>query len=258
MNKIELSTIFDLIKNDDHYGFELLYQYHSRLMYSAAFSVLKNEQDAKEVIQNVMVKLFKLKKEQFPTKGHSSWFYTLIKNEALMVLRKESKKYSVVEMPEIPVLNQEIIQFMDMQQYYSLIQGLNEKQKEVVTLKVLGDLSHKEIAEILNKPIGTIQWIYSTSIKQLKIALSSMVTSVLLLIGALSVVLNKQPETMNDNFEMHLFRAEPIVVNKQAQQFEPFVSLLVLLILLLIVGIVLVFIKPDKFLQNKNLKSSNK
>lgn len=48
-------------------------------------------------------------------------------------------------------------------------------------MKVLGGLSHKEISNILQKPIGTIQWTYNTSIKKLRIALSAMAAFVFML-----------------------------------------------------------------------------
>ncbi|MBR2442035.1 MAG: hypothetical protein IKB20_03115 [Clostridia bacterium] len=61
---------------------------------------------------------------------------------------------------------------MDM--YYSMIKGLKDEQQQVVTLKVLGGYTHKEISVMLGKPIGTIQWIYNTSVKKLRIVLSSI------------------------------------------------------------------------------------
>ena len=68
-----------------------------------------------------------------------------------------------------------------MDSYYSMIKGLNDEQRQVVTLKVLGGYTHKEISKMLGKPIGTIQWIYNTSVKKLKIMLSSIL---IFIIGA--------------------------------------------------------------------------
>lgn len=76
--------------------------------------------------------------------------------------------------------DREIYDFVDMEAYCAMIKGLNEEQRKIVTLKVLGGYTHKEIAQMLGKPIGTIQWIYNTSIKKLKIALSSILLAIVL------------------------------------------------------------------------------
>ncbi len=176
-----MSTIFDLIKNGDNYGIELLYTHHYRFLFSTAFSILSNEEDSKEVVQEVMLKLIKLKRESFPKTGELSWLYKVIQNECYSLLRRERRNISIDDMPEIPIIDKDISDFVDMDTYYSLIDGLNEKQKQIVTLKVLGGLSHKEIAKALNKPIGTVQWLYNTSIKQLRVALVSLASLILVL-----------------------------------------------------------------------------
>ena len=67
-----------------------------------------------------------------------------------------------------------------MDTYYSMIKGLNDEQRQVVTLKVLGGYTHKEISKMLGKPIGTIQWLYNASIKKLKITLTSIMVAIVL------------------------------------------------------------------------------
>ena len=44
----------------------------------------------------------------------------------------------------------------------------DEERQNVVTLEVLGGFTHREIAEILGKPMGTVQWLYATAILKLK------------------------------------------------------------------------------------------
>ena len=52
--------------------------------------------------------------------------------------------------------------------------SLDPKRQNVVTLKVLGGLSHKEIAQLLSMPVGTVQWLYNTSIKSLRRTLTAL------------------------------------------------------------------------------------
>ncbi len=182
MDKIKISTVIDLIKNKNKTGFDLLYQNHYKFLFSIAFSITKNEADSQDVVQNVFYKLVKMPSEKFPNSGESSWLYRVVKNETLNYIKSKKEVYSLDESLEIPTFDKDISDFCDMDSYYSLIENLNETQKEVVTLKVLGDLSHKEIGKILDKPIGTIQWIYNTSIKKLRISLVSMASVALIFV----------------------------------------------------------------------------
>ena len=180
MNTVKIETIFDLIKNKEPRGFELLYEQYFRIMYGIAYSVTGNDELSKDAVQNTLIKLFGLEPQKFPKTHELTWLYTVVKNEALMLLRKEKPAVDINAVAEIlPVIDKSIEDFADMDNYYFLISSLNENQKQIVTLKVLGGLGHKEISHMLQKPIGTIQWTYNMSIKKLRVALSTMAAFVI-------------------------------------------------------------------------------
>ena len=60
------------------------------------------------------------------------------------------------------------------EKYEKLISGLSVKEKEVISLKILGELSFKEIAKILNEPIGTVQWRYYKALNSLQLLLGNI------------------------------------------------------------------------------------
>ena len=49
-----------------------------------------------------------------------------------------------------------------------LLKSLDDTSKEIVILHVINELKFKEIAKIVNKPLGTVLWIYNKAIKTLK------------------------------------------------------------------------------------------
>lgn len=189
MNRIRIETIFDLLKNKDPHGFELLYTHHYRLLYGIAYSVTGNEELSKDTIQNVFVRLWELPENKYPCKNELTWLYTVTKNEALMLLRKEKPVVDFDRLPEFEAQEDDIEKFVDMDSFKVLIASLSETQKEVVTMKILGGMSHKEVAKVLEKPIGTIQWIYNTSIKKLRVALSALSVIALTLFGSFVIKL---------------------------------------------------------------------
>ena len=168
MKDDHLKGIFEKIKEKRNESFQELFDEYFRTIYGIAFTVSKNEEISHDAVQNVMLKLFTLPDNKFPTQNELSWLYTVTKNETLSLVRHE-KRAEDIEDIEIPVAKTEIDDFVDMQSYYATIKGLTEKQKEIVTLKVLGDMTHNQIAVLLQMRQGTVQWLYKTAIDQLRI-----------------------------------------------------------------------------------------
>lgn len=173
-SKVDVKKAFDLIKSKHDSGIMLLYKNGFSLMYGIAFSISKNEELSKDAVQNTVVQIWALEPEKLPKSSEATWLYSVTKNETLALLRKEKSVENIDDFLSIVDFGKTMLdEFIDKDSYYSLIKGLDEKQKEIVTLKVLGGFTHKEISKILGEPIGTIQWRYNSAIKKLKIALGS-------------------------------------------------------------------------------------
>ncbi len=180
-NQIPVADIFNLLRNGkQHEGAELLYKHHYDKIYGIAFSIVKEEAASQDIVHNVIYKLMLLETNKFPASNELTWLYTVVKNESLMFLRQNRPVLSSDDAMLPIVEDKDIRDFVNMDAYYSMIKGLNDEQKKVVTLKVLGGYTHKEISKMLGKPVGTVQWIYNTSVKKLKIILSSIMLAVVL------------------------------------------------------------------------------
>ena len=195
-NAKDLKDIFDALKSKNQESFLYLYENYYRTIYGIAFTVVKNEELSKDTVQAVMLKLYTLPEDKFPTSSELSWLYTVTKNEALQLLRKE-KYTDTLEGVELPLPKSEIDDYIDMQSFYAIISELNDKQRKVVSLKLLGDMTHRQIGELLDMKTGTVQWIYNTAIIQLrtKLAVSGLFSLILgVLFGSyLYHDLNKPP-----------------------------------------------------------------
>lgn len=178
--QITVTEIFDLLRSgQQHEGVELLYKHHYNKMYGVAFSIVKKEDVSQDIVHNVIYKLMLLETSKFPASNELTWLYKVVKNEALMFLRSNRTPLVSLEDVKEPISEDiDIHDFVDMDVYYSMVKGLKDEQQQVVTLKVLGGYTHKEIAAMLGKPIGTIQWIYNTSVKKLKVMLSSIMLAI--------------------------------------------------------------------------------
>ena len=203
INEKELKEIFNEIRNNSNSAFEKLYKKYKTLIYGIAFSILKNKQDAEDVVQTVFAKIYDINIDKLPTQKEASWLYTTTKNEAIMLLRKRDNNLSLDSIYEIETSNNEIEEVISKDSYSRLISKLNDKEKEIISLKILANLSFDEIANLLNEPTSTIKWRYYKSIKSLKILLSNLGMFIITLVIGIKTLFNKKitsQESITDNF----------------------------------------------------------
>ncbi len=198
MNKIdkeELHNIFGEIKNNNELYFNKLYEKYKKLIYAIAYSILKNKENSEDIVQRVYIKIWKMEKQKLPTSNEASWLYTLTKNEALDFLKYEKKMLNVDEIYYISEENKEINEILNIDSYNKIISKLNDDEQEIVSLKILSNLSFKEISQILNIPEGTIKWKYYKSIHTLKLLLGNLSMFIITFVIGLKTILSNQTKT---------------------------------------------------------------
>lgn len=88
MNSEEITDIFKEIKKDNK-GLEDLYRIYHKKGYGIAFSIVKNKEDAEDIMQIVFAKIQELDKTKLPSAKGMTWLHTLTKNETLNYLKKK-------------------------------------------------------------------------------------------------------------------------------------------------------------------------
>ena len=109
-----------------------------------------------------------------PTDKIGTWLYTVTKNEALLLLRKNNNDVGLDTIYDLEDENNEIDKFINKDSYNRLINGLNQREQEIVSLKILSNFTFKEIGELLGESANTIKWRYYKSIYSLRIMLGNL------------------------------------------------------------------------------------
>lgn len=188
----ELNELFIELKDNNKIAFEKLYTKYNKLVYGVAFSILKNKEDSEDVVQIVFSKLYKIDKNKLPSNKEASWLYTLTKNETISFLRKKNNDINLESIYEIEDKDNEINNIIDQVEFNRLISGLNDKEKQIISLKILANLSFDEIGKLLNEPTGTIKWRYYKSIHTLKILLSNLGMFIVTFVIGIKTLFNKK------------------------------------------------------------------
>ena len=201
INKEEIHEIFSGLRNKNQNAYNKLYEKYYSLVEGITFSILKNKENAEDVTQEVFTKIYNMNPEKLPTECESSWLFTVSKNECYMFLRKTRPNINIDEIYEIPCKSNDLEEIVDIDYYNSLISHLNEQEKLIVSLKVLSNFTFKKISQIMNIPIGTVQWKYYKAVNSLKISISSLVGAAIAFIIALASgdLLHRKEYLNNDN-----------------------------------------------------------
>lgn len=188
IDKKELHSIFTNLRIDKEKSFNELYEKYSKLIYNIAFSILKSRENSEDVMQNVFSKIYKLDNEKLPSDNEASWLYSITKNEAINYMKKFKKEVSIEDIDYVQYDDKDLENIIDKDSYEKIMDKLDKTEKEIVSLKIIGNMKFRDIAQLLDMPIGTVQWKYYTALHSLKIILGNLS---MVLVGFILFVANR-------------------------------------------------------------------
>ncbi|NNE91841.1 MAG: sigma-70 family RNA polymerase sigma factor [Verrucomicrobiales bacterium] len=128
---------------------------------------------ARDVVQDTFIKLYRQDPNLIAGKL-KSWLYTVCRNRAIDVLRKENPmrtsggeafEHLNDSRPDPSVTAEKRERHDEVMRF---VERLPENQREVIRLKFQGDLSYKEIAEIADLSVSNVGFLIHTGIKRLR------------------------------------------------------------------------------------------
>jgi RNA polymerase sigma factor (sigma-70 family) len=137
-------------------------------------STLLNDVDlARDVVQDTFIRLCQQDIEKV-RENLKSWLFTVCRNRALDLLRKDKRKQPLAEAQwnniEAPGLqpDDEIEKQERLTRLTRYLERLTDNQREVIILKFQQDLSYREIQTITGLTTGNIGFLIHTGIKRLQ------------------------------------------------------------------------------------------
>ena len=144
----------------DRNAFVLLFDYYAPRLKGFLMKSGASAEAAEEVIQDVMLTVWRKAAQFDPHKSQvSGWIYQIARNRHIDVLRK-TKKPMPEELAEVEVeddASQIIALEQESHQLRMALGQLKQEQREVIERAYLGELTHQEISEETGLPLGTIK-----------------------------------------------------------------------------------------------------
>ena len=197
IKKQEIHEIIQRIKHNEKGAIEEFYEKYKKLILNISFSIVKDKDIAEEITQSIFLKIMQMQVEKLPDNNELSWLYILTKNESIDYLRKQKNEISIEEIYDIADNNNSINEIINVDAYNKLIDRLNKKEKEIVSLKILAGLTFDEIGKLLKKPTGTVKWRYYKAIYSLKLALGNLGMAIVAFVIGIKTIKNRQKNTPN-------------------------------------------------------------
>ena len=146
--------------------------YESQLT-AYAMTILHDRDRARDVVQDTFIRLNKQDPDKMG-KGLKSWLFTVCRNRALDVLRKE-KRMTALEDDHLKVLpgsEESPLVVVDHDERHAQVQTylhrLTDNQRTVIILKFQQGLSYKEISETTGLSTGNVGFLIHAGLKKLR------------------------------------------------------------------------------------------
>jgi RNA polymerase sigma-70 factor (ECF subfamily) len=159
------SKIFSLKINDetrlikksvsgDKQCFSELIKKYKIYLYKTAYTYVKNEEDALEILQEctyrAMISIGKLKKYEY----FKTWITRIVINCSLDFMNKENAVCTLDDEVVIGSINMSIDEKLDL---YNAIDLLKDNYKTVIILKYFNDMTIENIARVMETPENTVK-----------------------------------------------------------------------------------------------------
>ncbi len=135
--------------------------------YRLAYSYVKNEQDALDIVGEATYKGLNSLNKLRERKYMKTWFYRILINESIAVVRKN--KTIVYDTEFIETITEDVLDKDEILDLYNSLDKLSHKYKTVIILKYMKQMRINEIAEILNMNSNTVKTRLKRGVDKLKL-----------------------------------------------------------------------------------------
>ena len=157
------------VARGESHALEVLYDRYSGVVYRLAFRMLKHREQSEEIVQEVFWRVWRRSASFERERGRvAQWIFGIAHNLCIDEMRRmRARPNPVYDDENHPVIQQLIDDQVDVpaaawaseqrRVIVSALASLPSAQREAIELAYFGGLSHQEIADQLDRPLGTIK-----------------------------------------------------------------------------------------------------
>ena len=186
--ELENETITTLLSQRDETVFEHVFKTHFKRLHAYAFTILRDETEAEEIVQQVFFKLWERSENLSLTGSVSAYLYRAVHNESLNYIKHQKVRsnhqlhiaYSMkneVEHPAKKVMAGELEK-----KIHTALNELPEQCRTIFQMSRFDELKYREIADKLGISVKTVENQMGKALKLLREKLVDFLIFILLFI----------------------------------------------------------------------------
>jgi len=152
-------------RKGDTRAFELLYLKHEGLVFRNAMLMTNDREQAEDVLQDVFIAVWNARRSFNPKKAKfTTWLHKITMNRCIDNHRREQllQPYSDEETIDLPGANSDLpeealINKLEYERLMRAVSQLDDKHRPALILRYFNNLSYRDIADVLNIPLGTVK-----------------------------------------------------------------------------------------------------
>ena len=189
---IDEKGLVSRLRDNDVKSFDILFDKYSTKLYRFSCSLLKNNEDGKEIVQETFFRVWEKRHEIDSSKSFKSFLFTISYHLIIDQLRlrlkdQEYRKFLKEHFKTEELIVSSATDYDSLnRQIATIIEELPAKRKQIFTLSREKGLSHKEIAGRLNISVKTVENQINLALKLIKIRLGNDIIPVLLFLSLFS------------------------------------------------------------------------
>lgn len=164
MNADTTLTLIHSARRGDVSAFGSLYEQHATGMYKFALWYLKDPDDAEDAVQNCVLSAFRNIASVKKPESFRSWLFQILANACKDILRDKQKRGDLsIEEADAPVFDD-----YEDGSFTRMLSALNDEERRIVTLSVLGGFNSREISRLMKINENTVRSKLSRSLKKIR------------------------------------------------------------------------------------------
>lgn len=149
---------------------EEVYKKRKQELFRFLYVILGDKQAAEDALQETFLKAYLYRSKYVEMQQEKAWLYQIARNTAYDMLRKRCREFPV-EKELLDDVRESTLQQEELHGdffYMEMIAELNDVEREIVSLKIIAGLTHKEIARVLHMTTASVKKRYERALNKLK------------------------------------------------------------------------------------------
>jgi RNA polymerase sigma-70 factor, ECF subfamily len=162
VDKDDDQALVERFRGGDRAAFTILVVRYQRPVYNAAYRVTGSAEDAKEITQDVFLKVAERLDEYDPKYKFFSWIYRIAVNESLNVRRRNGREQQIDEDVDVPGAESanpewQLAEAQRSRRIQGALMGMKMDDRVVLTLRHFSECSYRDIGYILGVDEKTVK-----------------------------------------------------------------------------------------------------